>query len=280
MILPAIATLALSLGFLGPAPVAHASEGPHPPCGGEAPEPPFPAPGGLPNLRLWHAGELPPAWQLPACTGWDGLRFEQLVGLAGRLPSGLRAADVLARLGAISAWTGIRYWSVTRGRCRELIADAYALAGPEESQRRPDFAPGEMVAGRDLYFFQDDNGPGGGAVYRMRLRAVAPDRLVLETENVSPITLLMLPLFEPGELRALYVVERDQGGAWTYYSLSGATAGVSLLALGHDASYANRALALYAYLAGVDPCTLATAPATGGQGRRAGSRSGAPPAGR
>ena len=264
---PTFAALALSLALLCAPRAALAADGPQPPCGGEAPRPPFPTPGAPPNLHLWHADELPPAWRPPACTGWGGLRFEQLVGLAGRLPSGLRAADVLARLGAISAWTGIRYWSVTRGRCRELIADAHALAGPEERQNRPDFAPGEMVAGRDLYFFQDDNGPGGGAVYRMRLRAVAADRLVLETENVSPITLLMLPLFEPGELRALYVVERDQG-AWTYYSLSGATAGVSWFARGHDASYANRALALYAYLAGVDPCTLAAAPQTDGNSWR------------
>ncbi len=66
------------------------------------------------------------------------------------------------------------------------------------------------------YLFQDDNGPGGGAVYRMRLCQIAPDRLELETENVSAIRLLLVPLFEPRALRALYTVERGQGGAWTY----------------------------------------------------------------
>jgi Family of unknown function (DUF6675) len=262
--LPTLAALALAVAFLSAPQAALATEGPRPPCAGEAPEPPIPAPGAPPNVHLWHASELRPEWRAPPCTGWGALRFDQLVGLAGRLPSRLDAADLLARLGAISTWTGIRYWSVTRGHCRELIADAHALAAPEESQPRADFAPEEMVAGKDLYFFQDDNGPGGGAVYRMRLREIAPDRLVLETENVSAIKLLLVPLFEPGELRALYTVERDQGGGWTYYSLSGVTAGASLLALGHDASYANRALALYAYLAGVDPCTLAAAPGTGG----------------
>lgn len=59
--------------------------------------------------------------------------------------------------------------------------------------RRADFAPEEMVVGNDLCFFQDDDGPGGGAVYRMQLREVAPDRLVLETENVSAIKLLLVP---------------------------------------------------------------------------------------
>ena len=121
---------------------------------------------------------------------------------------------------------------------------------------RADFAPEEMAAGKDLYFFQDDTGPAAGAVFRMRLRAVAPDRLVLATENVSAIKLLLVPLFEPGELRALYVIERVEDSGWTYYSLSG-TAGASPLARGHDASYVNRALALYAHVAGLDPCALA-----------------------
>ena len=256
MIVPTVTALALALAMLNAPFAALAIEGPRPPCGGEAPEPPFPEAGAAPNVRLWHASELPPEWRPPLCSGWGELRFDQLVGLAGRLPSGVSAEDLMTRLGAISGWIGIRYWSATR--CRELISDAHALTGPGEDLRRPDFAPKEMVAGKDLYFFQDDNGPGGGAVYRMRLREVAADRLVLETENVSAIMVLMMPLFEPGELRALYVVKRDSGGGWTYYSLSGVTSGGSPLARGHDASYVNRALALYAHLAGVDPCTLAT----------------------
>ena len=151
---------------------------------------------------------------------------------------------------------------MTRASCRALIEEAYALAGPEAGARRGDFAPAEMVAGKDLYFFQDDNGPGGGAVYRMRLREVTPERLVVETENVGAITVLMVPLFGPGELRALYVLERGQDGGWTYYSLSGATTGASPFAQGHDASYVNRALALYAHVAGADPCALARAEET------------------
>jgi hypothetical protein len=256
------AALGLLLAWLGAPQVALATEGPLAPCGGETAEPSFPTAGTAPDVRLWHDSEVPPEWRPPACAGWEGVRFEQLVGLAGRLPADMRVEDLLARLGAISQWTGIRYWSVTRGTCRPLIEEAHALAGPEESARRGDFAPAEMVAGEDLYFFQDDNGPGGGAVYRMRLREVAPGRLVVETENVGAITVLMVPLFGPGELRALYVLERAPGGGWTYYSLSGAAAGASPLARGHDASYVNRALALYAHVAGLDACALARAEAT------------------
>ena len=259
-----LGALVLALALLGAALVAFASAGPEPPCGGETPVPPLPAVGQAPNVQLWHMSALRADWQPPACTGWRGLRFDQMVGLAGRLPASLGAADLVQRLGAISTWTGIRYWSVTRGRCRELIADAYALAGPEASERRPDFTPDEMVAGRDLYFFEDDSGPGGGAVYRMRLREIDADRIVVETENVTAIKVFVVPLFDPGALRAFYVAERDQAGGWAYYSLSGATTGASRLALGHDDSYVNRALALYAHLADLDPCTLATARAASG----------------
>jgi hypothetical protein len=262
VILPQCAALGFALVVLSAPLPALATEGPRAPCGGKAAEPSFPAAGAPPNVRLWHASELPPAWQPPPCVGWHAVRFDQLVGLAGRLPAAIRAEDLLARFGAVSQWTGIRYWSVTRESCRALIEEAHALAGPEEGERRGDFAPAEMVADKDLYFFQDDNGPGGGAVYRMRLREVAPDRLVLEIENVGAIKVLLVPLFGPAELRALYVVEREQGGGWAYYSLSGATAGASPLAQGHHASYVNRALALYAHMAGVDPCALARAEET------------------
>jgi hypothetical protein len=257
-----LAALVLALALLGTPLVASASAGPQPPCGGAAPVPPFPAAGAPPNVQLWHASDLGADWQPPACTGWRGLQFDQLVGLAGRLPAGIGAADLVKRLGAISGWTGIRYWSVTRERCRELIADAHALSGPEEGDRRPDFAPSEMVSGKELYFYEDDTDPGSGAVYRMRLREVTADRLVIETENVTAIKFLVVSLFDPGELRALYVAERAPDGGWTYYSLSGATAGASPLAQGHDASYVNRALALYAHVAGADPCALARAEET------------------
>jgi hypothetical protein len=255
LMLRTLSAVALALALLGTPQAAPAPEGPRPPCGGASPEPALPPAGDPPNIQLWPASELPADWRPPTCTGWDGLRFDQLVGLAGRLPSGASAAEgLLTQLGAVSAWPGIRYWSTPRQSCRQLIEDAHALAGPDADQRRPDFNADEMVADRDLYFFQDDNGPGGGAVYRMRLHEVAPDRLVLETENVTAIKVLLVPLFGPGTLRALYILQREQDGGWTYYSLSGATAAASALAGGHDASYVNRALALYAHLAAIDPC--------------------------
>jgi hypothetical protein len=246
--------LALSL-MLPPgvkAPVATAE--PRPPCGTPS-IPPFSEIDDPPNVRLWRSEDLGADWRPPACTGWSDLAFDQLVGVAGRFRSPDDAEGLLARFGRISHLTRIRYWSISHGACRDLIEEAFALAGPDSNQRRPDFSAGELAAGRILYFFQDDNGPGGGTVYRLRVREVAPDRLILETENVGTIRVLLVPLFKPGELRALYVLERHAKELWSYYSLAGTTAGASPLAGGHEASYINRALALYGYIAGVEPCS-------------------------
>ena len=246
--------LAVSTVLLPGAKSAVAAEGPLPPCG-TSPVPPFPGIADPPNVRVWHAQDLAPDWQLPACTGWSNLAFDQLVGLTGRFRSRDDAEGILARFGRVSHLTTVRYWSVTRGACRDLIEEAFALAEPEADQRRTDFSAEELAAGRTLYFFQDDNGPGGGAVYRLQVRELAPDRLIVETENVGAILVLLLPLFKPGELRALYVLERSAKDVWSYYSLTGTTAGTSPLAGGHEASYINRALALYGYIAGVEPCS-------------------------
>jgi hypothetical protein len=242
--------------FLMPPVVAAATvaAGPRPPCG-TASIPPFPGSADPPNVRLWRSEDLGADWRPPVCTGWSHLAFGQLVGLAGRFRSPGDAEDILARFGRISQLTTIRYWSVSHGACRDLINQAFALAGPDADQRRGDFSAEELAGGRILYFFQDDNGPGHGAVYRLRVREVAPDRLILETQNVGTIRVLLAPLFKPGELRALYVLERDARDIWSFYSLTGTTAGASPLARGHDASYVNRALALYGYIAGVEACS-------------------------
>ena len=102
LLLRTFAALALSLAVPSAGLAALASEGPRPPCGGEAAEPAFPAPGAPADVRLWHGSELAPEWRLSPCTGWGERRFEQLVGLAGWLPSGVGAEDLLARFGAIS----------------------------------------------------------------------------------------------------------------------------------------------------------------------------------
>lgn len=251
--MPVLARLAAGLGLwvvlLFPGEVA-GQEVPRPPCAGP-PSPAYPEPGGQPVVRVWSAGEPGADWTPPACTGWRPLPSRVLVATAGRFAHRGTAEDLLERLGAVSALTTVRYWSVSNGRWLDLVTDASALAGPDAAERRPDFRAAEMKVGADLYFAQDDNRSTGVVVYRLRVRESAPDRLVVDTENVSPMRYLLLPLAGPGDIQAVYFLSRSAPGFWDYYGLARTGAGASPFLEGHEASYVNRAVALFRHLAGL-----------------------------
>jgi uncharacterized protein DUF6675 len=153
-------------------------------------------------------------------------------------------------MGAISQLTGMRYWSTTQKRWQTLIVDAFALVGPASDQRREDFSLDEISEGRSLYFQQSDN-RSGKANFRMRVGSVSPDRLVFETENISTIRYLLVPLFRPGEVQSMYFLEQESPGIWRYYNIARTSKHANALVAGHDASSINRAVAFFRYWAGI-----------------------------
>jgi hypothetical protein len=229
---------------------AAAASGPRPPCG-EVPQPAYADPGDSPNVQVWNDGDLGPNWPPPACVGWTSPGFDVLVALAGSFADPGTAQDLLARFGAVSRMTEIRYWSVTDQAWRPLVTSATALSGPDPGQRRPDFAPAELTAGSTLFFAQSDNRSSGEVVYRLLIRELRTDRLVIATENVTAVRKWGVTMFDPGELQSTYFLERGSPGVWTYYSLSRTSPDASLFASGHAASYLNRAVALFRYFAGI-----------------------------
>ena len=246
---------ALELVFVGaslllPDAGAAAADGPRPPCGG-APLPAYADPGSSPNVQAWSGGDLGPNWRPADCVSWTSPGFDVLVALAGSFADPGTAQDLLARFGRISRMTAIRYWSVTDQAWRPLVTSATALSGPDAKQRRPDFTPTELTEGSTLFFVQSDNRLSGEVVYRLLIRKLRPDRLVIATENVTAVHKLILTMFAPGELQSAYFLERRSPGVWTYYSLSRTSPDANPLARGHAASYLNRAVALFRYVAGI-----------------------------
>jgi len=220
-----------------------------PPCG-VSPWPPYAEVSGPPRVEVWKETDTGSRWDPPACTGWAPGRFDLVVVVSGHFRGDDRVETLLSRFGAVSRWTGVRYWSVSNKRWKDLIVDAHALSGADGKQRRGDFTADEMKPNRDLYFRQTITG-SGPVVYRVRVREVVSDRLVLETENVSTVRAVGLPLFKPGDFRTLYFLERSSPGVWRYYSLAGVDRGSNPLTQGHEASYINRAIAIFRYLAGL-----------------------------
>jgi hypothetical protein len=249
--------LLLALPFI-PAPAAAQDDLPRPPCGVE-PLPAYPADAASELAPMvvgaWQAAGGSPRWTPPACTGWTAAGehgFRTLVAVVGRIHVARGGLDyLLARFGAVSMLRKTRYWSVSDGAWRPLASDASALDGPEPGRRRQDFDPAELRNGHEFYFVQHDGRTSGDVIYHLRVRESGPDRLIVQTENVTPIRLMVVTLFQPGALQAVYFLHRLSPTSWGYYSLSRTTEdGSNFLANGHKASYVNRAVALFRFVAG------------------------------
>jgi hypothetical protein len=204
-------------------------------------------PPALPHVRLW-TGTPPAELPAPPCTGWAPVSFT--VALSARFQE-TRGVDALAeRFAAVSALRSLPDWASARQRWEPLFEDAYAVRDPQSRERREDFAPEELVPGRDLYLYQDPSGPVGGAVYRMRIQDRRAGRLAVLFENVTSARVLGLFPLRPGTLHFLYVLEHlpQEDGVSGYYALLG-------LATSPDSprTYVNRNAALYRHLAAIPP---------------------------
>ena len=238
----------LSVMLLCPAHV-YAQMGPQPPCGKES-VPPYPGLGHSPTVQFWSESDFNRDWRPPACIGWAEVGFSTLTTTVARFPYTAGAEGLLRHIGAPSALTGMRYWSVTHKQWQILIVNAHALTDSQPNHRRGDFSPDEMQAGKALYFEQVDN-LSGTAVYRMRITEASTDRLVFEVENVSTIRYSFVTLFRPGEMQSVYFLDRESENVWRYYSIARTGRNASRLATGHASSSINRAVAFYRSLAGI-----------------------------
>ena len=206
-----------------------------------------------PVTKFWDGGELGRDWMPPTCSGWTARGFSTLVATAGRFRGSSGITDIHRRVGSISKFEGLLYWSTTHKRWQTMIVDAHAMTGPTKGQRRTDFSTDEISAGSVLYYQQSDN-LSGKALYRMHIITATSDRLVFETKNISTMRYLLIPLFHPGDLQSIYFLDREDTGpknVWRYYSLARTGRDASSLVTGHEASSVNRAVAFYRYLAGI-----------------------------
>ena len=221
--------------------------GPQPPCAGVAAYPP---PNSAPAIMVWREKDLE-QWSPPGCTGWPAAsRSKLIVTLAGSFRFNGAMNQLLTRIGAVSALPRILYWSATDKKWMPLSKNAFALSGPDPKSRRGDFSAAEFGKGRDLYYWDDDTRTGP-AVYRLRVLEDTQERIVVSSDNVTPIRRFFFTLFKPGDFQTLLIVQRVSPGVFGTFILYRSGEGASGLTTGHDKSYVNRAVALFRQLAGM-----------------------------
>jgi hypothetical protein len=219
-------------------------------CDGAQPQPPYGLVGEAPAVQAWSGPTLAAAPAGGICIGWSTGAPRLVVAVAGRFRDSGGADGLMARFGAISDLVGVRYWSVTDGSWRPLVASATALTGAASGQPRADFSAEEMRSSRDVYLAQRDSRSASEAVYRMRVRESTFDRFVIESGNVTSIRWWGLTLFGPGDIHSVYFLQQQEPGIWSYYAVT-TIAGSSWFTAGHDKSYVNRMIALYRHTAGI-----------------------------
>jgi hypothetical protein len=138
---------------------------------------------------------------------------------------------------------------VTDARWEVSIREASAVGDADQRRRRGDFSLAELQSGRDLYFEQKDNRSSGQVVYRVRVEVLDRDRVEIAIGNVTDVSLLLFTLFDPGDLRSLYIMERLSPRVWGFYSLTGVRGG--MFVSDQPASYINRAIAIYRHIVGI-----------------------------
>jgi|SRR5208283_821765 len=107
-------------------------------------------------------------------------------------------------LHAVSSMRGITYYSVTRGKMQVLFSKSYAISSPTARTQIEDPVFTQIPDDDTLYTWQEDNS-FGGVPYQESFQ-YRTDHLVAKIENLSTISLFILPLVTPHNLVSHVVV--------------------------------------------------------------------------
>jgi len=102
--------------------------------------------------------------------------FSIVTAISGEFAFDGTGEDFALRIGAVSAFKGIRYWSASDGCWQTFITDSTTLSAPDPEARRPDFTLDELKSGKDPDFLRADDRSSRPVLYRMRVSEAGPDR--------------------------------------------------------------------------------------------------------
>jgi len=130
---------------------------------------------------------------------------------------GATLLDLANAAASISTLKGIPYWSVTRQKTWTLFAESYTVQSPQNPVRVPDPVFDAVPRETRFYSLQEDT-TFGRNVYEATFRG-GRDYLWTRTENVTPISFLLVPIIpQGGFLTHTILVPADDG--LIYYSVA------------------------------------------------------------
>ena len=218
------------------------------PCEDE-PDPPYAKLGVPPVVRVWTQDGF--VWDPPQCSGWGKGEYALLVALAGRFKHAGDVKSLVRKFARISHLKKVRYWSISTQRWRDLYRAAYALSSAKRGAKRRDFRSEELPPRRLRYFWLEEQGPIGAAVFRMRVLERTQDRLVIDFRNHRAVRPTQHPKLSAGGYRYLFIFEKEAPELWRFYSVTGLRGAGGSAISWIRGSYVNRAVALFRYVAGI-----------------------------
>jgi len=214
---------------------------PRAPCGAD----PVPAPAPVGAPPAWMARTSNALIDAP-CADELATPFRAIVTLSGSFRYAGDINGLLERLGAVSRMKGIRYWSVSDQRWAELILASRALEGLG-GPARADFSAAELLSGKEVVYAQTDNRSDAEVTFRMRVTVRNRDEITVQIRNLTPVRSFLVTAYAAGDLRTVHFLRRRSADVWDYYLASAVRE--SWLSV-QEASLANRAAAMYRYIAG------------------------------
>jgi hypothetical protein len=167
-------------------------------------------------------------------------------GTAERMDSPSSWLRIYNAMHAVSTMQGIKYYSVTHHDVRVLFTESYAISSAEDQARVADPVFKSIPLDNIIYSLQRDSAFGRNA-YEERF-AFKGDHLVVSMENLTTISILLLPFIQPRGMVSDVVVV-PAGNEILFYGLAYVR---SSLGIGdrqdREASFANRLIAMENWL--------------------------------
>ncbi len=141
--------------------------------------------------------------------------YDYLTILKGKIITDASFIDLANCLFSFSKMRGIQYYSVTRGKQKQLIFDSYSIAHPNKRDSIADPYATNFHSSYNSYYYQKDNRTGG-LLYKATLKRAKDNSLIFTTTNIRKSTRYLIIKINPNDIyRYIRLLPTEKG--YYYY---------------------------------------------------------------